>query len=315
MKSKKIISIITPCYNEEDNIQECYQRVKDVFIENLVEYDYEHIFTDNFSTDNTVEILREIANGDKRVRVIINSRNFGVFPSTFNAIMRSSSDAVIPMLCADLQDPPELIPEFVRKWEQGFEVVAGDRRVREENLILRTLRRLYYRVVTTISDFYIPPNVGEFQIIDKVVVDALRKFDDYNPYIRGMIANCGFNTAIIKYKHASRKRGKSKFNIFSYIDMSLNGIISFSRVPMRIAFFLGFLIAMMSIVWSLYLLIEAIVYGTRIAQPGIMSMLIGLFFFSGIILLFLGLLGEYISAIHSQVRKKPLVIEKETINF
>ena len=315
MKSKKLISIVSPCYNEENNVRECYERVKAIFEKDLIDYDFEHIFSDNFSTDNTIQILREISSEDKRVKVIINSRNYGVFPSTFNGILHSSGDAVIPMLPVDLQDPPEIIPEFVRKWDQGFEVVAGNRKDREEGFVLRNLRKLYYRIVTKISNFYIPVDVGEFQLIDKVVVNALRKFDDYNPYIRGMIANCGFNSTTIKYTHLTRKKGKSKFNFFSYFDTSLNAIISVSNFPMRIAFFIGLLISIISIVWSIYLLIEVVIYSREIAQPGIMSMLIGLFFFSGIILLFLGLLGEYISAIHSQVRKKPLVIEKETINF
>ena len=315
ISSKKIISIISPSFNEEDNVLECYERVKKIFTSEVIEYDYEHIFTDNSSTDKTIDILKEISKHDKRVKVIINSRNYGVFPSTYNAIIRSSGDAVVPMLPLDLQDPPEIIPEFIKKWESGFEVVAGSRKERDEGLILRNLRKLYYRIITKLSSFYIPPDVGEFQLIDRSVVNAHRQFDDYNPYIRGMIANCGFNSTKIYYKHLKRLKGKSKFNLLSYLDTSLNAVISVSNIPTRIAFFLGAMVASLSILWALFLMIEVLFFDVSMAQPGIMSMLVGMFFFSGIILLFLGLLGEYISAIHSQVRKKPLVIEKEIINF
>jgi len=315
IKKKKLISIISPSYNEEKNVVECYERVKIIFASNLSNYDYEHIFTDNSSTDKTISLLREISKKDKRVKVIINSRNYGVFPSTFNAIIRSTGDAIIPMLPVDLQDPPEIIPKFVKKWENGFQVVAGNREERDEGFILQNIRKLYYRIISKLSSFYIPPDVGEFQLIDRAVVNALSQFEDYNPYIRGMIASCGFNSTTIHYKHLKRQKGKSKFNLFSYFDTSLNAVISVSNVPMRIAFILGSIIAISSIIWALYLVIEVLFFGVNLAQPGIMSLLVGLFFFSGIILLFLGLLGEYISAIHSQVRKKPLVIEREKINF
>jgi len=314
MKSKKIISIVSPCYNEEENILECYQRVKDVFDNLLEEYDYEHIFSDNNSEDGTLSVLKNIAKKDRKVKIIVNSRNFGVLPSTFNAILRTSGDGIIPMLSADLQDPPEIIPDFVRKWEEGYEVVSGSRKNREEGFIKRSLRIIYYRIVNKISDFNIPNDVGEYQLIDRVVVNALKQFEDYNPYIRGMISNCGFKSTIVKYKHAARKKGKSKFNFYVNYDFAMNGLISFSRVPLRIAFMLGILISFLSLLYAIYLSIDIILYG-GLVDPGIASILIGQFIFFGIILIFLGIIGEYISAIHTQVRKKPLVIEREIINF
>ena len=315
MDNKKKISVISPCFNEELNVKECYKAVNAVFKEYLSDYDYEHIFTDNSSNDNTVNILRKIASDDKRVKVIVNSRNFGPLKSTFNGVLRSSGDAVLVMLAVDLQDPPELIPEFVKKWEEGFKIVAGSRREREEGIIMRNTRKLFYHLVLKLSYVSIPPYVGEFQLIDKVIVDKLREFDDYDPYIRGMIANCGYETIIIPYKWKSRKKGKSKLKLYQLFDIAFNGMISFSNVPMRGAIVLGTLISITSLTYAIIMLIINIIFYRIIAPPGIATLITALFFFSGVNLLFLGLLGEYICAIHSQVRKKPLVIEKETINF
>ena len=315
MDNKKKISVISPCFNEELNVKECYKAVNAVFKEYLSDYDYEHIFTDNSSNDNTVNILRKIAADDKRVKVIVNSRNFGPLKSAFNGVLRSSGDAVLVMLAVDLQDPPELIPEFVEKWEEGFKIVAGSRREREEGIIMRNTRKLYYHLVLKLSYVSIPPYVGEFQLIDKVIVDKLREFDDYDPYIRGMIANCGYETIIIPYKWKSRKKGKSKLKLYQLFDIAFNGMISFSNVPMRGAIVLGTLISITSLTYAIIMLIINIIFYRIIAPPGIATLITALFFFSGVNLLFLGLLGEYICAIHSQVRKKPLVIEKETINF
>jgi glycosyltransferase involved in cell wall biosynthesis len=315
MDNKKKISVISPCFNEEHNVKECYKAVNAVFKEYLSDYDYEHIFTDNSSNDNTVNILRKIAADDKRVKVIVNSRNFGPLKSAFNGVLRSSGDAVLVMLAVDLQDPPELIPEFVKKWEEGFKIVAGSRREREEGIIMRNTRKLFYHLVLKLSYVSIPPYVGEFQLIDKVIVDKLREFDDYDPYIRGMIANCGYETIIIPYKWKSRKKGKSKLKLYQLFDIAFNGMISFSNVPMRGAIVLGTLISITSLTYAIIMLIINIIFYRIIAPPGIATLITALFFFSGVNLLFLGLLGEYICAIHSQVRKKPLVIEKETINF
>jgi len=311
----KTISIITPCFNEEDCIEECYNKIKNLFDNQLTEFNYEHIFSDNYSTDKTIEILKRLSKNDKRVKIILNSRNFGVFRSSFNAITRASGDAVIPMLDADLQDPPELIIDFIKFWKEGYRVVAGKRKERKENFIMRNVRKIYYRIISSIAEFHIPLDVGEYQLLDRKVVDALLKFDDYNPYIRGMIANCGFETKIIKYIQAKRFSGKSKFNLLSYINIFLNGLISFSHVPMRISIYIGFILALMSIFYSIYLFILAFFYNIELANAGIMTLLVAVFFFSGVILLFLGLLGEYVSAIHSQVRKGPIVFERELINF
>ena len=313
--NRKLISIVTPCYNEQDNIVDCYQAVRRVFREQLPDYDYEHVFCDNASDDGTIERLRQLAGQDPRVKVILNSRNFGPFCSTFNGLMSTRGDAVVVLLAADLQDPPELIPQFVRRWVEGYQVVYGIRKVREENLVLHGVRRLYYWVVSKFADIHIPVNVGEFQLVDRVVIEALRRFDDYYPYIRGMIANCGFHTIGIEYTWKARRKGFSKNRLYHLIDQGLNGFVSFSRVPLRLCLLSGFLISILSILFAVYSFAVNLIYFGKLTTPGIPTLIVALFFFSGVQLFFFGILGEYISAVHYQVRKRPLVIERERINF
>ena len=184
---------------------ECHEAVRELFRDELSEYDYEHVFCDNFSKDRTASILRELAAADPHVKVIFNSRNFGGSRSLFNGILSTSGDATMCYLPADLQDPPEMIPPMVAHWENGYEVVYGIRSKREEGLILRSIRRAYYALVSRLAEIDIPENVGEFQLVDRCVVDALRGFDDYYPYVRGMIASCGFKTASVEYTWKARR--------------------------------------------------------------------------------------------------------------
>ncbi len=312
---RKIISVVTPCCNEEDNVADCCAAVKQVFAERLREYDFEHVFCDNASTDGTADVLRELAARDPRVKVIFNARNFGPFSSTFNGVLNASGDAVVVLLAADLQDPPELIADFVRHWEEGHQVVYGIRGRREEGIILRNVRHVYYRTVSRFAQIKIPPDVGEFQLIDRVVVEALRQFDDYYPYIRGMIASCGFKSIGVQYVWKARKKGVSKNRLFHLIDQGLNGIISFTRVPMRLCMLFGFLLSGLSILFALFALVYHLVDQGAVAPPGVPTLIVALFFFSGVQFFFLGVLGEYICAIHAQVRKRPLVIERERLNF
>ena len=209
---------VTPCYNEEANVRICRDAVRQIFQTELPGYDYEHIFCDNASQDGTVAILREMAGEDSRVKVILNSRNFGPFRSMFNGILSASGDAVLCFLPADLQDPVEMLPKMVRLWEQGHEIVYGIRAQREESLIMRTVRRTYYRLVSRLANINIPMNVGEFQLVDRCVIAALRQFDDYYPYIRGMIASCGFRNASVEYVWKRRAHGFSKNRLYDLID-------------------------------------------------------------------------------------------------
>lgn len=312
---KKLITIITPCYNEELNVADCYESVKTLFNKELVQYDYEHIFCDNDSKDNTVRILEGLASADRNVKVIVNSRNYGPQRSTYNALLRARGDAVLVMLAADLQDPPEIIIQFAKKWEEGFEVIYGVRANREEHFIMKSIRRIYYRTLSRTSNIDIPIDAGEFQLVDRVVVDALRKYEDYYPYIRGMIADCGFRSIGIPYTWVTRKRGMSKNRLYHLVDQALNGLISYTNFPMRLCILVGSVISIASIIYSVVLLIINIIYFREISAPGIPTLIVSIFFFSGVQLLFLGIIGEYISAIHQQVRKKPLVIVRKTINF
>jgi glycosyltransferase involved in cell wall biosynthesis len=312
---KKLISIISPCYNEELNVGICHERVRAIFQEKLPQYDYEHIFCDNASTDQTVTILRQIGAQDKHVKVILNARNFGPFRSLFNGLLSSKGDAVVVMLAVDLQDPPELIVDFVKRWEEGHEIVYGIRKKREESLAMLSVRRLYYKMVERLANIHIPPNVGEFQLIDKVVVDALRKFDDYYPYLRGMIASCGFKSIGIEYTWKARQRSISKNNLYQLIDQGLNGLISFSNIPLRLCMLIGFLMSFICLVYALVVFVVNLIWFRHFAMPGIATIIVAIFFFMGIQMFYLGVLGEYIGAIHAQTRKKPLVIERGRINF
>ncbi|MCY3680017.1 MAG: glycosyltransferase family 2 protein [Gemmatimonadetes bacterium] len=315
MTARKKIGIVTPCYNEEETVAECHATVKALFAGPLSDYDYEHLFCDNCSTDATLERLRAIAGADSNVRVIANSRNFGAFRNLFNGTMAVGGDAVVPFLPADLQDPPDLLPTFVQHWEDGYKVVYGIRANREESWPMRTMRRWFYRLVNHWSPFEIPQNAGEFQLIDRVVVENLRAFDDHFPYLRGMIAYCGFDSIGVSYTWKKRGRGLSKSSASSLIEDGLNGLISFSMMPIRIALFAGFALASLSILVALIMLIINLIYYRELAPPGIPLLTVSLFFFAGFQLFFMGLLGEYILAIHSQVRRRPLVIERERVNF
>jgi glycosyltransferase involved in cell wall biosynthesis len=312
----KTISIISPCYNEADNVRLCSEAVKALFAPNgpLAQYRCEHIFADNASSDGTVEILREMAAGDPTIKVILNARNYGPFRSNFNALRAATGDAVLVFLPVDLQDPPEMIAEFVKLWESGVEVVAGARANRQESLALRTCRAVFYRLVRTLSDVDIPVDVGEFQLIDRKVWQAVVQHDDHYPYIRGIIASVGFRRVIVPYTWKARQRGLSKNNVPRLIDQALNGIFSFTSVPMRLCTFVG--IAMAALCF-LYAALAVSIWLVRpdLAPRGMTTIIVALFFLSGMQLTFIGILGEYVTSIHSQVRKRPLVVERERLNM
>lgn len=309
----KLISVVSPCFNEEDNVETCHAVVREIFARDLPGYRLEHIFVDNASTDRTVEILRGIAAADPDVKVIVNARNFGVFRSTFNGLRYATGDGIIVLLPVDLQDPPELIPEFVKLWESGYEVVAGARSNREETFALRSARKIFYRIVNRLSDFEITPDVGEFQLVDRKVLDAVLQHDDRYPYIRGILASCGFRRIIVPYVWKARKRGVSKHNLFMLVDQALNAIFAFTRAPMRLCTFVGLGISTFCVLFSL---LSVLLYflGSDLVPRGTTTIIVSLFFLSGIQLLFIGMLGEYVIAIQAQVRGGPLVIERERIN-
>ena len=309
---QKIISIVTPCFNEEENVMEVYQQVKDIFAQ-IAGYRYEHIFIDNSSTDKTVQILREIAKNDFNVKVIINSRNFGAARSPYHALLQSRGDATIVVM-ADLQDPPPIIKNLVKKWEEGYKLVLAVKEKSEESSIMFAIRRLYYNTYNKLSNIQIVSNYCGFGLYDKAIIDILRKLDDPYPDLRSLLGEIGFERAILTYVQPKRKRGKTKNNFYNLYDQAMLGITRDSIIPLRLASFIGFSVAAINLLVAMGYFIYKLLYWQNF-QLGIAPLVIGIFFFGGVQLFFLGVIGEYIGAIFTQVKKRPLVIEKERINF
>lgn len=308
----KLISVVSPCYNEQENVAILYEQVKQQF-ELLPNYKYEHIFIDNYSTDNTANILKEIAQKDKNVKIIINSRNFGHIRSPYYAMLQAKGDAVISLV-SDLQDPPELIPTLIQKWEEGFKIVAGVKKQSEENFLFFRLRKIYYNLVTKLSEVPLIKNFTGFGLYDKVVIEHLREVKDNYPYFRGLICEIGFEKALIEYNQPVRKRGITKNNFFTLYDIAMLGITSHSKLPLRLATMSGFITAFLSLIAAIVYLILKIInwYSMPMGQA---PLVIGLFFFASVQLIFIGIIGEYIGNIHTHVMNRPLVVEKERINF
>jgi polyisoprenyl-phosphate glycosyltransferase len=315
MKTKKKISIVSSCYNEEENVEDFYLRVKaqmDLFKD---KYDYEQILVDNGSTDRTEQKLRELTQKDKNVKVILNSRNFGHIRSPFYAIINGSGDAVI-YLASDLQDPPELISKFIKNWEDGYKVAIGVKNNSEESPIFFTIRKLFYSFIKKISDddTEMIKNYTGFGLYDKQIIEILKKFDDPYPYFRGLIAEIGFERATIPFTQPTRKRGVTKNNFYTLYDNAMIGVVKHSKVPLRMVAFIGFALSALSMLVAIGYFVYKLFFWEQF-EMGMAPVVIGLFFFASIQLFSLGILGEYIGAIYTRVNKKPLVVEKERINF
>jgi polyisoprenyl-phosphate glycosyltransferase len=308
----ELISVVTPCYNEEENVQELYKQIKFEFAK-LPNYRYEHIFIDNASTDNTVSVIRKLALQDRNVKLIVNARNFGHIRSPFYGMMQAYGDAVI-LMASDLQDPPSLIPKFIEKWEEGYKIAAGIKTESQESTFMFNIRKLGYNVVSKMANVKLIKNFTGFGLYDQVVVDVLRKIEDPYPYFRGLISEIGFEVAQVPFTQPTRQRGVTKNNFFTLYDIGMLGITSHSKVPIRLATMAGFGLSILSFLMTLAFLILKIFFWEHYSM-GVAPILIGLFFFSSVQLFFIGLLGEYIGAIHTQAMRRPLVIEKERVNF
>lgn len=308
----KLISVVTPCYNEEENVEECYRRVEDLFA-SLGKYRYEHIFIDNASTDQTQTILRRLASEDKNVKVILNSRNFGHIRSPYHAFLQARGDAVITFV-ADLQEPVEALADFLKHWEAGHKIVMGVKVRSSESPVMFTIRRFYYRLVKRMAEVELTNNFYGFGLYDRSVVELLRKMDDPYPYFRGQIAELGFDPIKVEYHQPRRERGITKNNFYILYDVAMQGITSHSKIPLRLATFTGFCLGAASLLIAVAYFVYKLIFWDNF-QVGIAPLVIGIFFFSAVQLFFTGILGEYIGAIHTQVLKRPLVIEKERINF
>lgn len=306
------ISVVSGCYNEEGNVEELYERVKTVFA-GLPKYDFELLFIDNASTDRTLEILRKLAAKDRRVKVIVNARNFGPIRSWYYATLQGDGDAVI-ILASDLQDPPELIKDFVEKWEQGFKIVLGIKNRSEESPLFFAIRRLYYRIVKSLADVGMNENNTGFGLYDAAVISILREIHDPYPYFRGLICEIGFESAKVNFTQPMRRRGITKSNFYILYDIAMLGITEHSKVPLRLATMFGFLASVLSFFFGLCYLVYKLLFWNRFSL-GMAPVAIGLFFFSSVQLFFIGILGEYIGSIQTKVLNRPLVVEKERINF
>ena len=307
------ISIVMGCYNEEENLPEVYQRVTRVMTEQLRQHSYEIIFIDNASTDASATVLRAICAHDRRVKLIVNNRNFGHIRSGYHALLQTSGEAVIA-LASDLQDPPEMIPEFIQKWEQGYKIVLAQKTNTEESAIFWAVRNLYYNIIGRLSEIELVKNATGFGLYDRSVIEDIRQIGDPYPYFRGLICELGYSRALIPFTQPARKRGFTKNNIYTLYDMAMLGITNHSKVPLRMATFSGFCLGFLSLLVALAYLIYKLIFWNSF-QLGTAPVVVGIFFFAAVQLFFIGILGEYIGAIHTQILRRPPVIEKERINF
>jgi glycosyltransferase involved in cell wall biosynthesis len=309
---EKHITVLTPCYNERDNVRILYERIRSA-CSSCQGLTYEHLFIDNASTDKTVAELRLIAVADPRVRVIVNKRNFGHVRSPYHGLLQAKGDAVI-ILASDLQDPPELIPEFIRLWDEGNEVVVGQKVNSEESPLLFAGRKAYYRLLKRVADVELLENVTGFGLYSRSVIEDLRALDEPYPYLRGLVSELGYRIARVPYAQPLRQRGMTKNDFYTLYDVAMLGITSHSKVPLRLATMLGFAMSAVSFTVGLGYLVYKLVYWDRFAL-GVAPVVIGLFFFASVQLFFIGIIGEYIGAIYTRVNKRPHVLEKERINF
>jgi glycosyltransferase involved in cell wall biosynthesis len=289
-----------------------YERVKAV-LEPLTQYRYEHIFIDNASHDNTLGILRLLASRDKRVKVIANSRNFGHLRSPMHAMFQATGDAVI-LLFSDLQDPPELLGQMIQQWENGTPVVLAIKKTSDENGLMFWLRSKYYQLVNRLADLDTYENFTGFGLYDRRVIEIVRSFNDPYPYFRGMIAEIGLPHVRLIYNQKRRLRGITKNNFYTLYDLAMLGITNFSKVPLRMLTFVGFACSLLSILFSFIYFFYKLLFWNRFSV-GVAPLVTGIFFLGSVQLVFIGILGEYIGAIHTQLLRRPLVIEKERINF
>jgi glycosyltransferase involved in cell wall biosynthesis len=312
MSEIRTVTVLTPCYNEAENVGALYERVRAVF-QPLDDYEYEHVFIDNASTDETVSILRGIAARDKHVKVIVNTRNFGHIRSPYHALLQCRGDAVIGM-AADLQDPPELIPAFLERWREGYKVVLGVKSASEESTVMFAIRRLGYRVIDGLSEVKQVRNTTGFGLYDKAFVSVLRRLPDPYPYFRGIVAELGFRYATVPYTQPKRIGGITKNNAYALYDIGIQGIVNHSKIPLRLATIIGFCSSIVSLAAASVYFVMKMLFWYNL-PIGIAPLIIGLFCVASVQLFFLGVLGEYVGQIYTQVRNRPLVVEQERINF
>jgi len=308
----KKISIVTPCFNEVGNILNLHRAVEDV-MKKLTNYDYEHIFIDNCSTDGTQNILRELAFSNSKVLVIFNERNFGFSRSSYYGLLQASGDCAI-YLMADLQDPPELIPDIIKEWCNGAALVTCIKTASMEGSFMYLIRSIYYKIMKILTDGDHIEHFTGFGLYDKKFINIMKENSDTNPYLRGIVSQFGFRIKKIIYKQNKREAGVSKFKFFNLFDLALLGLVSSSRAPLRILILVGLFSSILSFVIGMIYLIKKLVFWSSY-QEGIAGLASAVFFLGSIQLFFLGIIGEYVGSTITQVRKRPLVVERERLNF
>lgn len=309
----KTISVVVPCYNEEENVEAMALAVKEIFTKDLPDYDYELIFIDNDSRDSTREILRRLCETDRHVKGIFNAKNFGQFNSPYYGMLQSSGDCTILVAC-DFQDPVEMIPRFVNEWENGYKIVIGIKNSSQENRVMYWLRGCYYKMIKKLSDVEQIEQFTGFGLYDARFVDVLRQLDDPTPFLRGIVAELGFRRKEINYDQPKRRAGKTSNNFYRLYDAAMLSITSYTKVGLRMATIFGSFCSAVSMVVAIVYLVMKLMYWDRFVA-GMAPMLIGMCFLGSVQIFFIGLVGEYILSINSRVMKRPLVVEEERINF
>lgn len=313
MAEKKVISIVIPCYNEEENVENMADAVVQLFMTQLINYDYEIIFIDNNSMDNTRALLRKICAGNKKIKAIFNARNFGQFNSPYHAICQSAGECTI-LLCCDFQDPLDLIPVFIKEWENGYKIVSGIKTASKENKMMRFIRTIYYKMIKKMSDVEQIEHFTGFGLYDASFVKVLRKLNDPIPFLRGIVAELGFKRKNIEYMQLRRKAGRTKNNWYSLFDAGMLSVTSYTKIGLRVATIVGFFMSILSFCAAFYYLIYKLLYWSTF-DAGIAPLVVGMFFLGSLQLFFIGFIGEYIMSINIRIMNRPLVIEEERINF
>ena len=309
----KKISILVPCYNEEENVVPIAKAITEEIEKNLSDYDYELIFIDNDSKDNTRPLLREICKRNPKIKAIFNAKNFGQFNSPYYGILQTTGDCTIAM-CCDFQDPIELLPQIVAEWEKGAKIVSCIKTASKENPIMRFLRTCYYKIIKKMSDVDQIEHFTGFGLYDKSFVEVLRNLKDPTPFLRGIVAELGFKRVSIEYTQAKRRAGKTHNNFFTLFDAAMLSFTSYTKVGLHLVTFAGMILSALSIIAALVYLVLKLLYWDRFSA-GFAPMIIGLFLLNAIELLFIGFVGEYVMSINTRVMNRPLVIEEERVNF
>ena len=310
---KKKISVLIPCYNEEENVKPICAAVEEVLKKDLSKYDYEIVFIDNNSTDRTREYLYEICHENKKVKAILNAKNFGQFNSPYYGMCQTTGDCTISM-CADFQDPVDMLPKLVAEWEKGFKIVSAIKTTSKENPIMRFLRTIYYKMIKKMSEVEQIEHFTGFGLYDKSFIEVLRNLNDPIPFLRGIVAELGFNRKEIPYEQQKRAAGVTHNNFYTLYDAAMLSFTSYTKVGLRLATFFGFFVSGASLIVALVYFIYKLLHWNTF-KAGMAPLIIGMFFFNAVTLFFIGLLGEYVLSMNKRLMHRPLVIEEKRLNF